>query len=156
MTRDSEQFNPYACPEQHHRLERFRIAWIPLAMTAGATVLIVTAGRRFLAVALDSRGLLAGVLLVLIGGVVGRIIGTQPRARGMTIIASGMMFLGLVSGLVDHEGEERILWAFACMCGGLLFGTAYPRSPDVGREEGGAMVPTPASAGDGGGDERRS
>lgn len=156
MTRDTEQFNPYACPEQPHRLERFRIAWVPLAMAAGASVLIITAGRRFLAVALDSRGLLAGVLLILIGSVVGRIIGTQPRARGMTMLASGIMFLGLVSGLVDHEGEERILWAFACMCGGLLFGTAYPRSPDKGGEGGGAMVSTHASAGEGGGEERRS
>jgi hypothetical protein len=123
-------------------------------MSLAACALIFAAGRRFVAVALDSRGLLAGVLLILIGGVVGRIIGTQPRARGMTMIASGVMFLGLVNGWVDHEGEERILWAFACMCGGLLLGTAYPQSPEGDEGEGEAKGTT-ASMGEAG-VERRS
>jgi hypothetical protein len=135
-----ESFNPYACPEQHLRDEKWRIPWTSLGMSVAAVSLIVAAGSRFLAVALDTHGLLGGVLLAGIGAVVGRVIGTQPRARGMTMLAAGLMFLGLVNGWVDHEGEEPILWAFACMCGGLLFGTAYPHSSDEVDGDQGARV----------------
>jgi hypothetical protein len=65
------------------------------------------------------------------------------------------MFLGLVNGWVEHEGEEPILWAFACMCGGLLIGTAYPHRPAA--SEGGDDAKLSGLMAEGvEGDERRS
>jgi hypothetical protein len=154
MTRHPESHNPYACPAEQPPVASLRISWLSLGMALAAFALISMAGSRFLSVALESRGLLAGVLVAGIGAVVGRIIGTQPRARGMTILASSVMFLGLVNGWVDHEGEERILWAFACMCGGLLLGTAYPAEPD--ELEDAASPRGTTGTEDEGGDERRS
>jgi hypothetical protein len=154
MTQNHDSLNPYAYPEEQLRDERIRVPWISFGMSLAAMGLIWMAGSRFAAEALDSRGFMAGVLVASIGTVVGRIIGTQPRARGMTILASAVMFLGLVNGWVDHEGEERILWGFACMCGGLLLGTAYPAASEESSEDDRPRGTSAVVSGDG--DERLS
>ncbi len=118
--------NPYACPSDVRTGSPRNTPFIGWFYTLGALWLLGIAARQFLSAVLDPIGLLAGLLLALIATVVGRMVGTQRGAQVLTITASTLLFVALVRGWLNHPGEERSMWGFACMCSGLLLGAAYP------------------------------
>lgn len=123
--------NPYEAPRDAELHVDTR-SWGPRetgATLVGAAV-VVAAARGNLSVASSLAGIVSGALLLVVGTTVGRIMTVTPRTRWCTLFMAGGFALALTSGWIQHGGGERTLWAFACMCAGLLAGICLRPFPD--------------------------
>jgi hypothetical protein len=133
--------NPYACPRATSRRRRSRRPWnTALAASLGLFVM-ATAARHYMTAATSLPGIVAGSLLVVVAVVVGRIIAAVPGARLVLLLLSGAFATALSGGWIDHAGGELTMWAFSCMCAGLLAGAASP-VPRVAQD---SDLPSPAT-----------
>lgn len=131
------KINPYRCPQTVSQqtglaadVRDWRHAIGPLLGMAAVS----GAARQYLLEAISFAGLLAGGLLAVVGTAVGRVIALEAGARALTLITAGIFTTAVAMGWIRDAGSERTLWAFACMCAGLLAGAAHParkESPDV-------------------------
>jgi len=96
-----------------------------VAATLPGLVVVVSAAARFSDAARSADGAAAGSILLVVGCVVGKLLADQ-RGRPLTILISTSFAVAICSGWVDHERGELTLWAFACICAGILWGACTP------------------------------
>ncbi len=108
--------------DEPQRELRFSLSTLLLVMLSVA--LVLASLQRFAAVALRVEGILAGTMLLFIGGAVGRIIGSQPGPRMALIFVGSTFFIGLANGLIRDFGDDLTMWSFLCMTAGLSVGAS--------------------------------
>jgi hypothetical protein len=122
--------NPYECPRTACAAVADQSVYPrqALALVLGM-VAVGLAARQYPEAALSLPGIMAGGLVGVVSASVGRVLATEKVPRTLTLIAAGLFVLALSLGWIQHVGGERTLWAFACMCGGLLAGSTWPHAP---------------------------